>query len=84
VDLQIGRLEDIKHRFWSTGEDHLVQPPLTDDARRDAEQALGVRLPAAYLELLSVQNGGVVTPDFEAFATQEPTSWAPSMCRSRA
>ncbi|WP_433060543.1 SMI1/KNR4 family protein [Dactylosporangium sp. CS-033363] len=35
-----------------------VQPPLTEGAVRAAEEQLGVRLPAAYLAMLAVQNGG--------------------------
>jgi hypothetical protein len=36
----------------------LVQPALTDQAVSAAEAQLGVKLPAAYLELLRKQNGG--------------------------
>ncbi|GAA3292925.1 SMI1/KNR4 family protein [Dactylosporangium vinaceum] len=35
-----------------------VQPPLTGAAVAAAEERLGVRLPAAYLAMLEVQNGG--------------------------
>jgi hypothetical protein len=35
-----------------------VQPPLTAAAVRDAERYFGVRLPAGYLAMLAVQNGG--------------------------
>lgn len=49
-------------------------PPLTDDMLRDAEAALGFRLPAAHIELLRFRNGGglrrTVCP------TDFPTSWA--------
>ena len=62
--------------FWSTGT-YGVQPPLTDEAVRDAEKVLGVRLPEALLELLRVQNGGIVVRERSAFPTAEPTSWAP-------
>jgi hypothetical protein len=37
-----------------------VQPALTDDAVAEAEAQLGVRLPRAYLQMLTVQNGGSV------------------------
>jgi hypothetical protein len=36
-----------------------VGPPLTDDLVLTAEQALGYKLPAAYLDLLRIQNGGL-------------------------
>ena len=36
----------------------LVQPELTDEIIQAAEQQLGVKLPAAYLNLLRFQNGG--------------------------
>lgn len=60
--------------FWSDSP-HGVQPPLTDEAVRDAEKVLGVRLPEALLELLRVQNGGVVVDERSAFPSG-PTSWA--------
>ncbi|HUQ60174.1 SMI1/KNR4 family protein [Lentzea sp.] len=62
--------------FWSTGT-YGVQPPLTDEAVRDAEKVLGVRLPEALLELLRVRNGGTVVDSRSAFPTAEATSWAP-------
>jgi hypothetical protein len=40
----------------------------------DAEHALGVRLPAAYLALLREQNGGLLRKC--RFETPFPTSWA--------
>jgi hypothetical protein len=62
--------------FWTEGT-YGVQPPLTDEAVRDAEELLGVRLPEALLELLRVQNGGTVIDERSAFPTTERTSWAP-------
>jgi hypothetical protein len=53
-----------------------VQPPLTDDAVARAESILGVQLPDALVELLKIQNGGSVSPEFDAFPTSKPTSWA--------
>lgn len=37
-----------------------LQPPLTNEAVAAAEQAIGYKLPAAYLELLRKQNGGYI------------------------
>lgn len=37
-----------------------LQPPLTDEAVREAERKIGHRLPEAYLALLRVQNGGYI------------------------
>jgi hypothetical protein len=37
-----------------------LQPPLTDEAVASAEQKLGFRLPATYLAVLRVQNGGYI------------------------
>lgn len=69
-------LEEIKHRFWDRESDYLVERPLTDAAVRAAEEKLGVRLPAAYIELLEVQNGGVAAEEFSAFPMSQPTSWS--------
>lgn len=61
--------------FWTNGT-YGVQAPLTDDAVREAEELLGVRLPEPLLELLRVQNGGTVVDERSAFPTTERTSWA--------
>lgn len=37
-----------------------MQPPLTDDMIRDAEEKLGYPLPPAYIELMKIQNGGEI------------------------
>ncbi len=37
-----------------------LQPELTDDAIAAAEKAIGYTLPAEYLELLRIQNGGYI------------------------
>lgn len=68
--------EDVKRVFWDPRIPHEVQPPLTDDLVVHAEQTLGVRLPAAYLALLRIQNGGYTTDAFQAHPAPEPTSWA--------
>ncbi|MET9228180.1 SMI1/KNR4 family protein [Lentzea sp. NPDC003310] len=62
--------------FWAEGT-YGVQAPLTDEAVRDAEALLGVRLPDSLLDLLRVQNGGTVTDALSAFPTRVRTTWAP-------
>ncbi|WP_097869047.1 SMI1/KNR4 family protein [Streptomyces sp. rh34] len=71
----MGRFDEVMATFWGDG-DYGVQPPLTDEMVREAERALGVRLPAALLDLLRVQNGGIVATDHDAFPTSQPTSWS--------
>ncbi|MGX1541448.1 SMI1/KNR4 family protein [Streptomyces adustus] len=67
--------DEVKATFWGEGL-YGVQPPLTDAVVEDAERQLGVRLPAALLEILWVQNGGVVADAWNAFPTDVPTSWS--------
>jgi len=70
------RLAELKERFWDRSSSHGVFDPLTDAKVTEAEAALGVRLPSAYLELLGVQNGGSVSGEFDAYPTTVPTTWA--------
>ncbi|MFG3497919.1 SMI1/KNR4 family protein [Streptomyces sp. NPDC047928] len=67
--------DEITSSFWS-GHTYGVQPALTQATVADAEQVLGLRLPASLLDLLRVQNGGVVTAARNAFPTNQPTSWS--------
>ena len=61
--------------FWhDIADDESTGPPLTDDMVRAAERMMGVRLPAAYIQLLRVRNGGY--PRRECLPTDEPNSWA--------
>ena len=53
-----------------------VQPSLTDVMVARAREVLGVELPAPYLTLLRVQNGGYTSNAFHAHAAPGPTSWA--------
>ncbi|MEU4799470.1 SMI1/KNR4 family protein [Streptomyces sp. NPDC023327] len=71
----MGRFDEVMATFWGDG-DYGVQPPLTDEMMREAERVLGVRLPAALIDLLRVQNGGIVAADHNAFPTSQPTSWS--------
>ncbi|QUQ68515.1 SMI1/KNR4 family protein [Kutzneria sp. CA-103260] len=67
--------DEIKAVFWGGGT-YAVQPPLTDEAVLQAQDLLGVTLPAALLDLLRVQNGGIVACGRRRFPTSAPTSWA--------
>lgn len=58
--------------FWSTN--YYKHPPLTSNAIAEAEEVLGVRLPAELIALLRIQNGGY-TQGF-AHPMTEPTTWA--------
>ena len=49
--------------------DYQVQEPLKDAALRAAEAALGVTLPAEYVELVRIQNGGYLMDDLRTFRT---------------
>lgn len=49
-------------------------PDLTDELISEAENRLGVRLPASYLDLLRRRNGGA--PIRSCYPTPFPTSWA--------
>ncbi|MGE7386523.1 SMI1/KNR4 family protein [Streptomyces sp. NPDC004126] len=71
----MAEFDEVKTTFWGEGR-YGVQPPLTDAAVQDAERQLGVRLPASLLEILRVQNGGVVSQRWNAFPTDVPTSWS--------
>ncbi|MCX4985809.1 SMI1/KNR4 family protein [Streptomyces sp. NBC_00572] len=52
-----------------------VGPPLDAGMVQQAESILQVRPPKSYLDLLFVQNGGVLRN--RCFPTKFPTSWAP-------
>jgi SMI1-KNR4 cell-wall len=57
-------------------------PPLDGDMLRRAEEALGVRLPRGYVDVLSYRNGGTLRR--QCYATMFPTSWAPDHIGVRA
>lgn len=64
-------------QFWEDSEyarKEYVEPPPTPEVVALIEAELGVKLPAAYLELMQTQNGGL--PRNACFPTTEPTSWA--------
>lgn len=71
----MARFDEVMATFWGDG-DYGVQQPLTEEMVREAERALGVTLPSALLDLLRVQNGGIVAADHDVFPTSQPTSWS--------
>ncbi|MFV5997946.1 SMI1/KNR4 family protein [Streptomyces sp. NPDC056231] len=71
----MARFDEVKAALWSGGT-YGVQPPLTDEVVAEAEQTLGVALPLSLLDLLRVENGGEVSSDWNAFPTDQPTSWS--------
>ncbi len=71
----MARFDEVMATFWGDG-DYGVQQALTDEMVREAERVLGVTLPSALLDLLRVQNGGIVSADHDAFPTSRPSSWS--------
>ncbi|MCF3105750.1 SMI1/KNR4 family protein [Streptomyces roseoverticillatus] len=71
----MGRFDEVMPTFWGDG-DYGVQQPLTDEMAREAARVLDVTLPSALLDLLKVQNGGIVAAGHDAFLTRQPTSWS--------
>ena len=59
-------------KFW--GSNYYNHPPLTDEMVSVAERELGVKLPAEYIALLRIQNGGY-TQGF-GFPMNQRTSWS--------
>lgn len=63
--------------FWEDSDyarDTFVSEPPTDELIAEVEEELGYKLPAAYIHLMKLQNGGI--PRNTCFPTQVPTSWA--------
>ena len=59
------------HGIWMMDEE---RKGATDKQIKQAEKQLGIKLPASYVELLKIQNGGYI--QFETFPTDFPTTWA--------
>ncbi|WP_223648962.1 SMI1/KNR4 family protein [Hymenobacter psoromatis] len=67
---------DLTH-FWSNSAyalEKYVEERFSRELLISIEQELGYKLPAAYIELMETQNGGI--PANTCFPTGEPTSWA--------
>jgi len=62
------------HMIWDKGSSYGRLQPLTTEMIEMAEQQLHVKLPPAYLKLLSEQNGGTIL--HRAFPTMERNNWA--------
>ncbi len=63
--------------FWDDDEyalEDYVEAPPADDLIVAIEAELGYKLPAAYIELMKLHNGGI--PVKNCFPTKKPTSWA--------
>ncbi|MCX4609672.1 SMI1/KNR4 family protein [Streptomyces mirabilis] len=60
--------------FDQADESEYVGPPVDAEMIRQAEDLLQVRLPKSYVDLVFVQNGGVLRN--RCFPTKFPTSWA--------
>lgn len=67
--------------FWDDNEYSLkeyVDESPSDELIRSIEQELDFKLPASYIELMKIHNGG--TPKNCCFPTSERTSWAETHC----
>jgi hypothetical protein len=58
--------EQVAASFWHPGSEYLRLPPLTDDLIVDAERRLKITLPPELLQLLRLQNGGVIADSWDA------------------
>ncbi|MDG0791850.1 Imm51 family immunity protein [Cohnella ginsengisoli] len=63
--------------FWEDSDyarEAFVSDPPTDELIAEVEEELGYKLPASYIHLMKLQNGGI--PRNTCFPTKEATSWA--------
>lgn len=63
--------------FWDDDEyvkEKYIEPEPSDELITSIENELGYKLPASYIELMKLHNGG--RPNKNCFPTNEPTSWA--------
>ncbi|QKJ30175.1 SMI1/KNR4 family protein [Mucilaginibacter mali] len=63
--------------FWDDSEyalqEYIEEKP-TDQLIKSIEDELGYKLPASYIELMKLHNGGI--PKNDCYPTSEPTTWA--------
>jgi hypothetical protein len=63
--------------FWDDNkaalEDYVDEPP-TDELVRSIQEELGYKLPASYIKMMKIHNGGM--PKNNRFPTKQRTSWA--------
>lgn len=60
----------------TSGKNYYAGPPLTSEMVRAAEEALGYRLPEAYLGVLRIKNGATLKLEHSCFPVEESTSYA--------
>ncbi|WP_025028938.1 SMI1/KNR4 family protein [Caldalkalibacillus mannanilyticus] len=63
--------------FWDEGEyarQNYIEEAPSDELIQSIEKELGYKLPAAYIELMKLHNGGI--PLKTCYPTQSPTSWS--------
>jgi hypothetical protein len=63
----VSPFDELKHRFWDPSVDFQVEVPLQESALRAVEAKLVVTLPAEYVELVRIQNGGYLMDDLRTF-----------------
>jgi hypothetical protein len=64
-------------KFWNDSDhaqDAYISAPPSDQLIKSIEEELGYTLPASYIELMKMHNGG--TPVNQCFPTNERTSWS--------
>jgi hypothetical protein len=63
--------------FWDDRDyaiEEYVSAQPADELIESIEEELGYKLPASYIEMMKIYNGGI--PVNTCFPTKEPTSWA--------
>lgn len=64
---------DLKN-FWDDSDYFTSPDEITDERVRQAEEKLGYKLPASYVELIKTKNGG--SPENWCFPTHKRIAWA--------
>jgi 8-oxo-dGTP pyrophosphatase MutT (NUDIX family) len=75
-----GFFNDFDHtQLWDDSEYSLkeyVEEPPTETLIREVEEELGYKLPASYIELMKLHNGGILADEKCCFPCDESTSWS--------